>query len=144
MRLLWLPDILADAGLTVVEEPGWKTRGRDWSPVGGMQHHTAPPCCPFPVDRLYGYKTGWRTKANLNTKQTGVVHVIASGRCNYSSGPGSSVVLNETRIGVAPFATARARGLADNTGGNAHYINNEADHHGDGAGGVRADRPVGR
>lgn len=121
------------AGLHVIEQPGWATRGNDFwgpneQPIGGMQHHTAPPV-PFPVLNLY---SSGRVKANFNVKPDGTIHLIAAGACNYSSGPGSRVVLNETRAGIAPSGTARNRGLVDNTGGNHWYINNETDHHGDG------------
>lgn len=122
------------AGLHVIEEPGWATRGYDFwgpnsNPVGGMQHHTAPPV-PFPVLNLYAYG---RIKANFNVKRDGTIHVIAAGACNYSSGPGSRIVLTETRAGIAPTATAKQRGLVDNTGGNHWYVNNETDHPGDGS-----------
>lgn len=43
MRLLWLPDVLRDAGLSVVTEPGWETRGVEFtrSIEGVIGHHTA-------------------------------------------------------------------------------------------------------
>ncbi len=43
--LVWLPDVLKDAGLKVAEVPGWETRGRsEMGPVRGvMCHHTAGP-----------------------------------------------------------------------------------------------------
>ena len=131
--LTFMADKFRDAGLTVVEEPGWRTRGGDFYgpdgyPIGGMQHHTAPPV-PFPVSNLYA--TG-RVKANYNVKPDGTVHVIAAGACNYSSGSGSSIVRNETRAGIAPTGTALQRGLVDNAGGNHWYVNNETDHAGDG------------
>jgi hypothetical protein len=41
-RILWLPGVLRAAGLDVVEEPGWKTRGRnDFDPRGLIAHCTA-------------------------------------------------------------------------------------------------------
>lgn len=121
------------AGLTVVEEPGWQTRGVEFygpagDPIGCMQHHTAPPV-PFPVSNLY---SSGRIKANFNVKPDGTIHVIAAGACTYSSGSGSSIVRNETRASIAPSGTARQRGLVDNAGGNHWYVNNETDHHGDG------------
>lgn len=133
MRLLWLADTLRDAGLEVVEEPGWRTRGRDWNPIGAMQHHTAPPV-PYSVTALYPTRPWeWRIKCNLYTTTTGRVHVIAAGRTNYSSGPGSSVVLRETMADIAPINSARIRHLSDNTNMNLYYINLESNHAGDGS-----------
>jgi len=41
MRLLWLPDVLSDAGLDVVETPGWQARGKDgMRPLVVVGHHT--------------------------------------------------------------------------------------------------------
>lgn len=125
---------LRDAGLTVVEHPGWETRGVAWpvgSPVGIMVHHTAAPV-PYPVPNLAGDTDG-RVKCNLNVKQDGTVVVIAGRACNYSSGMGSNVVLAETKKATAPPANARERGLVDNTNGNPFYYNIEVDHLGDGS-----------
>lgn len=43
MKLTWLASVLRDAGLTVIEQPGWQTRGHgDMGTVRGvMIHHTA-------------------------------------------------------------------------------------------------------
>lgn len=41
-RILWLADVLRDAGLDVVEVDGWKGRGvAGLTPIGVMEHHTA-------------------------------------------------------------------------------------------------------
>lgn len=88
-----MPQILRDAGLKVVEVPGWRTRGRPAStgnldPVGVLCHHTATskatstgnltnllvngradlpgPLCHFQLDR------------------DGTVHIVASGRANHA------------------------------------------------------------
>ena len=130
--------LLADlkaAGLTVVEEDGWKTRGGvgDWhggKPEGVMQHHTAPPN-PYPIKGLY--RDG-KIKANMGTHEDGTLYLIAYRRCNYSSGPGSSTVLNRNvRAGNPPKANARERGLKDDMGGNRHFWNYENSHPGDGS-----------
>lgn len=90
MRLLWLADVLRDAGLTVHEYPGWETRGRsDWGPVRGVICHatagsrsstdegetrtlwvTGSTSAPVPISQLYLSRSGdwW---------------VGASGRCNH-------------------------------------------------------------
>lgn len=42
MRVLWLPGVLRSAGLTVIEVPGWATRGRELTTIHGVVwHHTA-------------------------------------------------------------------------------------------------------
>jgi hypothetical protein len=44
VRLLWLPQVLRDAGLDVREDPGWQTRGRPFPTtplLGVIGHHTA-------------------------------------------------------------------------------------------------------
>ena len=130
--LTWLADAFRAQGLTVVEEPGWQTRGQPWAagePSAGMQHHTAPPV-PFPPTALY---SDGRIKCHFNVKPDGTVHVIAAGRPNYSSGSGSKIVLDEARRSIAPSGTAAARGLWDSGNMNPHYIGNETDHLGDGS-----------
>jgi hypothetical protein len=96
-----------------------------------MHHHTAAPV-PFPISRLNGSGDG-RIKCNINTKPDGTVWLVAYGATNYSSGSGSSVVLAETRAGKAPPASAKARGLSDDTNGNPWYWNFENDHLGNGS-----------
>ena len=44
LRVLWLPDVLRDAGVPVSLEAGWESRGRELSGVEGViGHHTAGP-----------------------------------------------------------------------------------------------------
>ncbi len=120
------------AGLNVVEEPGWKTRGADtWAvgkPEGVIEHHTAAPN-PYPIKKLYGIQI----KCNMATHPDGTVFMVAYYRCNYSSGPGSKTVLvDNVRKSVPPPANARTRGLVDNWGGNRHFWNFENSHLGQG------------
>ena len=138
MRLLWLADAFTDAGLVVVEEPGWQDRGRHWTDLVGMlQHHTA--CCmPYPVHKLYPTRAAqWRIRANISVqpgplphKTPANVHVIAAGRCNYSCGVGMRSVLADLRQDVAPTRDAK---LVGTKGGNAHFVTNETAHPGDGS-----------
>ncbi len=128
--------LLADlktAGLTVVEEPGWKTRGGTWAvggkPEGVCQHHTAPPN-PYPIKRLYN----GQIKANMATHEDGTLYLVAYEACNYSTGRGSSVVLNENvRAENPPTANAITRRLTDDKGGNRYFWNYENSHPGDGS-----------
>jgi len=90
MRLLWLADVLRQAGLTVHEYPGWQSRGSDtWGPLRGVVCHatagsrtstdadetrvlwaTGSTSAPAPISQLYLSRSGewW---------------VGASGRCNH-------------------------------------------------------------
>lgn len=129
-----LASALRAAGLTVKEDKGWTTRGGGWTkgkPVGVMHHHTAPPV-PYPIARLNGSGDGY-IKCNINTKPDGTIWLVAYEACNYSSGPGSSVVLKEVQAGKVPTANAKARGLKDNTNGNPYFWNFENDHAGNGS-----------
>lgn len=128
--------LLADleaVGLTVVEEPGWRTRGGSWhggTPTGVCQHHTAPPN-PFPIKALY--RDG-KIKCNMATHEDGTLYLVAYESCNYSTGQGSSTVLNRNvRPGIPPTANARTRGLVDDMGGNRFFWNYENSHPGDGS-----------
>jgi hypothetical protein len=130
MKLTWLADEFRRAGLRVAEESGWEDRGAHWRtgrPFGAIQHHTAAPV-PFNVRAL----TTPLIKCNFNVKPDGTVHVIAAGSCNFSSGSGSQVVLDEVRKDISPPGTAKERGLLENVGGNPLFINNETDHLGKG------------
>jgi len=128
--------LLADlkaAGLTVVEEPKWKTRGGRWAtrakPEGIMEHHTAPPN-PFPIKKLYGPPL-YRTKANMATHPDGTLYLIAYGACNYSSGYGMlKVLVDNVRKAIAPEHNATKRGAK---GGNRYFWNYENSHLGDGS-----------
>jgi hypothetical protein len=122
---------LVEAGLTVRTYSDWDDRGYSWAkgkPVGVMIHHTAPPV-PFPPESLVGDKL----KANVNTKPDGTVWLLAYDACNYSSGEGSSVVLDEVLSGEVPSANANERQLDDDTNGNPYFWNFENDHLGDGS-----------
>ncbi len=126
--------LLADlktAGLHVVEEPGWKTRGNRWNvggePEGVMQHHTAPPN-PYPIKKLYG-PPFYRIKCNMATHEDGTLYLIAYKACNYSSGSGINDVLrNNVRKSIAPTRNGWKRGIK---GGNRHFWNYENSHPGD-------------
>lgn len=93
MRLLWLPDRLRAAGLTVVEVDGWRTHGSDaWKPEGVIFHATADKARTAEGDRLDDagaigvIRTGRPGLdgpiATAYVNRDGVWYVIASGRCN--------------------------------------------------------------
>lgn len=111
-----LPTLLRAAGLTVVEVPGWQTRGRpastgDFNPVGVLCHHTAtgPDWTDARVvDLLVKGRAGLPGPlSQLGLARDGTVHVIAAGRCNHAG-------------------RARASGTVASGDGNALYIGVEA------------------
>lgn len=116
----WLADVLRDAGLTVVEHDGWKTRGLGEMGVirGHMLHHTAGPRNATGTPSLNLVLNGRGPPKPLAgpLSQTylpadGTWHVLAAGRCNHA-GPGAW-------HGV--------------TAGNSSFIGTEAENAGDGS-----------
>jgi hypothetical protein len=88
MRLLWLPEVLRSAGLTVHEVGGWRTRGSaSWSPRGIICHETRGSIRSTDAGEIYVLLHGSATApppiAQLYLSRTGHWHVIASGRCNH-------------------------------------------------------------
>lgn len=124
---------LQAAGLSVVEEPGWKTRGNKWSvngkPEGVMQHHTSIPN-PFPIKRLYGPPL-FRTKCNMATHEDGTLFLVAYKACNFSSGVGMlDRLVSNVRKSIPPTSNAPKVGLKF---GNRSFWNFENSHPGDGS-----------
>ncbi len=91
--LTWLPQVLKDAGLNVIEEPGWQERGRgDVGQIAGVIcHHTGGskngnlPTLPILIN---GREDLRGPLAQLGLGRDGTFHVIAAGRCNHA-GKGS-------------------------------------------------------
>lgn len=90
MRLLSLPAILRAAGLTVIEIPGWRTRGSaDWGPVEGIIcHHTGGARTSSDAGEidvlLHGSATAPPPIAQLYLSRAGRWAVVASGLCYHS------------------------------------------------------------
>lgn len=89
MRLLWLPDVLADAGCRVVEHPGWQGRGRDLDTVKGLVwHHTAssPKSSDATVEQLLtvGRPDLTGPLCQLGLRRDGTFVVITDGRANHN------------------------------------------------------------
>lgn len=147
-----LPDLLRAQGVPVIEERGWLSRGYDFTEIlGGMLHHWGSKSAgwdairaghAFPRDAWQDYPGhtggGLRSDGRVNCnvfsdRGTGVIHLIAAGRANYSSGWGEATVFNEVRQHRFPGGTARSRGLSQNNIiGNGWFVNLEAEHAGDG------------
>lgn len=87
--LLWLADVLRDAGCMVIEYDGWRTRGKDRIvPEGIVWHHTATPrtAKDATVRKLLA---GGRPDlagplCHLGLERDGVFVVIAAGRANHA------------------------------------------------------------
>lgn len=91
--LTWLPEVLRAAGLKVVEEAGWESRGR--GPMGTVKgvicHHTAGPAHATGTPGLSTIIHG-RGEPNplagplsqLYLARDGTWHVVAAGRCNHA------------------------------------------------------------
>lgn len=115
-----LADVCREAGLTVREVPGWKTRGRPAStggfdPVGVLVHHTATSKATSDqavVDLLVRGRSDLPGPlCQLGLGRDGTVYVIAAGRANHAG-------------------TAKASGTVAAGDGNALYLGIECFHAG--------------
>ncbi len=93
MRIDWAAEVLTSAGLSVVEEDGWKTRGAAFSaqPLGVIMHHDASAAGTTPKSPsvvIHGRKGLAGPLSQWYLNREGVWHVVASGRANHA-GPGS-------------------------------------------------------
>ncbi len=112
--LLWLPKVLIDAGLTVIEVPGWQNRGHgdEGKVLGVLCHHT---CGPLHGDLpdlnvlIDGRPDLGGPLCNLGLGRSGHYFMIAAGK-GWHAGRGNW------------------QGITD---GNAHLIGIEAENTGD-------------
>lgn len=91
--LLWLPDVLKNAGLKVATVDGWEERGRDEIGTirGVICHHTAGPRAgnmPTLGTLIKGRSDLPGPLAQLGLGRDGTYYVISAGRCNHA-GAGS-------------------------------------------------------
>lgn len=77
---------LRDWGLTVVEVPGWKTRGSsDFSPRGFVAHHDViPPTTSCPSIIVDGRSDLPGPLSQFWLERNGRVHLVAAGRANHA------------------------------------------------------------
>lgn len=80
MDPVWLPEVLRDAGLNVVEYPGWRNRGHgDFGDIWGViAHHTGGANTP-PSEIANGLPTLAGPLSQLHLAKDGTVTVIAAG-----------------------------------------------------------------
>lgn len=133
MQLDWLADVHRDAGLTVIEHTGWKTRTMrpfdDFHPVGLINHHTAGyRVIPNYPDPPFYRNSALETKCNVTIRPDGVVVILNAGYA-YDSGYGAPEVLSAVR-NDRPLPSLR--GLDSTLLGNAWFIDNEVQHLGNG------------
>src|SRR6266446_2774806 len=108
--LLWLPKVLTDAGLTVIEVPGWQNRGHgdEGKVLGVLCHHT---CGPLHGDLpdlnvlIDGRPDLGGPLCNLGLGRSGTFYTIAAGK-GWHAGRG------------------QWQGITD---GNAHFVGIEAE-----------------
>lgn len=104
-----LADVLRNAGLTVIEVDGWKTRGvngnRIYGPYGGLVHHTGsradiPGNYPTLNTIINGRSDLQGPLAQLGLGRDGTWYVIAAGYCNHAGAVDDPDYANIRAIGV--------------------------------------------
>lgn len=115
MRVDWVPRVLRDAGLTVVETPGCYGRGAPLTAVVAVVNHGTG-SDTMTVDRTVQLLIEGRSPhdpdapdhlpgplAQLGLDQAGVYHFVADGRCNHNGyGAGGN-----STIGIEAFGKTR-------------------------------------
>lgn len=108
-RLLWLANVLRDAGLNVVEYPGWQSRGKEgMRPKVVIGHHTASfSTTPDPVITnllVKGRVDLIGPLCHLGLNRAGTYIVIAAGKANHA-GVGQWMLANESveTIGIEAY-----------------------------------------
>jgi hypothetical protein len=103
-RMLWLPDVLRDAGLDVVTHDGWERRGLSTSspfePEYVVWHHDASAAGDSPGVPDYMIRNFDTGAAQTWVNRYGVWHVIASGRAPHAGRVLPGKPDNYTSLGV--------------------------------------------
>ena len=101
-RVLWLPDALRDEGVTVVEHPGWQTRGNaTFAPRGVVCHHTGGPAhgdAPSLGTCVAGRSDVPGPLCHVVLARSGRAIVIASGRANHAGKGGWRGLVGNTAV----------------------------------------------
>lgn len=111
MRAPWLADVLTDAGLTVVEVPGWHGRGRDMDTIHGVVCHdtiTTSAWSDVAVDALLrdGRSDLPGPLSQLGVDREGRFRLVADGRSNHN---GYGVWGNDA-IGIEVYCAGGLKG----------------------------------
>lgn len=110
--LTWLADVLRAAGCKVIEQPGWKDRGRgDMGTVKGvLAHHTGAGSTSGLLNLIVNGRADLPGPlSQLFLDEDGTWHVIAAGRCNHA-GAGS---WQGVTAGNTSFIGVEARNAGD-------------------------------
>jgi hypothetical protein len=112
VRVLWLADVLRDAGCEVVEVDGWHTRGRELDIAYGVIVHdtvTTAGWSDEAVDRLLvnGRPDLPGPLAQLGVDRQGRFRVVASGRANHA---GYGNVWGNSSIGIEVYCAGGLSG----------------------------------
>lgn len=112
MMLTNLADVCRKAGLTVVEQPGWKTRGHGQMTAAEtiVCHHTAgPKTGDYPsLNTVMNGRPGLAGPlSQLGLARSGKVHVIAAGVCWHAGAVKATYMNNWHAIGIEAEATGR-------------------------------------
>ena len=99
-RLRQIRDLLESWGHTVIEVPGWETRGAgSWSPIAWLWHHTAGPRSgDTPSLRVCTFgRVGLRNAlCNTYTSRSGVIYIVAARRAWHA---GTGTIVTNSRSG---------------------------------------------
>ena len=106
MKMTWLAQSLRDAGLTVVEEPGWRDRGAELpaNPPVVIFHHTAGAATgDLPSRRILieGRSDLPGPLCHVGLARSGKVHVIAAGKANHAGrGAWQGITASSSTFGI--------------------------------------------
>ena len=135
MMLLDLADAARRSGLTVVEEPGWQTRGHgSMTAVQSITcHHTAGPATGDAPSRAVvrdgrGDLPG--PLAHLVLARSGTVHVVAAGVCFHTGKTWERWQSNRNAVGIEAEATGHDVWPAAQYAAYARLCRALADHYG--------------
>lgn len=114
MMMLWLADVLRDAGLETIEKPGWQTRGRNtMNPQGVVCHHTGG-ALPSSDSAYADFLIRGRSDlpgplSQLYLDRQGRYWVLAAGKANHAgTGGWRGLVGNSSVVGIEAAHTGAA------------------------------------
>ncbi len=115
-RLMWLPEVLRDAGLVVHEFDGWRERGREsYEPIGLIIHETQGSAHSQDRDEIRvlaitGSDSAPAPIAQLYLSRTGEWTVVGSGRCNHALTGFGGALLGKGNSSLLGIEAAHAQG----------------------------------
>lgn len=124
MRVSWIPDVLRNAGLTVIEYGQPRGRGKGLSSVQAVVVHDTVTTRSWTDERVANLLRAGRPEvpgplAQLGPDRQGRMWVIADGRCNHN-GFGSH---GNNTIGIETFCAGGLRGQEEPWNNNQYEVN---------------------